>query len=67
MSLVTASKHDTVQTEALTGNVVYGLTLINRTFLRSLLERSVIQGDNPVSETSMLCVRSRVAWVGYPS
>lgn len=28
MSLVTASEHDKVQTEALTGNVVYGLTLI---------------------------------------
>ncbi len=31
MSLVTASEHDKVQTEALTGNVVYGLTLIVRT------------------------------------
>lgn len=67
MSLVTASKHDTVQTESLTGHVVYGLTLIDRNFLRSLLERSVIQGDNPVSEISTSCVRSRVAWVGYPS
>jgi hypothetical protein len=28
MSLVTASEHDTVQTEALTGNVVSGLTFI---------------------------------------
>ncbi len=30
MSLVTASKRDTVQTEALTGNVVFGLTLTAR-------------------------------------
>ena len=67
MSLVTASEHDTVQTESLTRNVVYGLTLIDGTFLRSLLERSVIQGDNPVSKVSISCVRSRVAWVGYPS
>ncbi len=48
MSLVTASEHDTVQTEALTGNVVCGLTLSIETPLRSLLERSMKQGDNPV-------------------
>ena len=67
MSLVTASEHDAVQTESLTGHVVYGLTLIAGTFPRSLLERSVIQGDNPVSDGSTACVRSRVAGVGYPS
>ena len=66
MSLVTASEHDAVQTESLTGHVVYGLTLIAGTFPRSLLERSVIQGDNPVLELSTLCVSSRVAWVGIP-
>ncbi len=49
MSLVTASEDDTVQTEALTGNVVFGLTNIGLPLTRSLLERSVIQGDNPVS------------------
>ena len=48
MSLVTASEPDAVQTEALTGNVVFGLTLIGRNLTRSLLERSAIQGDSPV-------------------
>lgn len=48
MSLVTASDRDTVQTEALTGNVVFGLTCTVRPHFRSLLERSVKQGDNPV-------------------
>ncbi len=38
MSLVMANKRDTVQTEAFTGNVVFGLTLISRTATRSLLE-----------------------------
>ena len=51
MSLVTASEDDTVQTEAFTGNVVFGLATIDYSSTRSLLERSVIQGDNPVSST----------------
>gem|GEM_PF-7012104 len=38
MSLVTASEPDTVQTEALTGNVVFGLTLIGRKLTRNPLE-----------------------------
>ncbi len=67
MSSVTASERDTAQTEALTGNVVSGLPLISRPSRRSLLEQSVIQGDNPVLETSTLCGSSRVAGVGYPS
>ena len=48
MALVTASKRVTAQTEALTGNVVFGLTLITRTITRSLLEWSAKQGDSPV-------------------
>ena len=48
MSLVTASERDLAQTEALTGNVVSGLTFNDRLAERSLLERSVKQGDNPV-------------------
>ncbi len=48
MSLVTASEHDTAQTEGLRTNVVFGLTIKTRPSLRSLLERSVKQGDNPV-------------------
>jgi hypothetical protein len=67
MSLVTASERDVVQTEALTGNVVFGLAFIDRRFSRSLLERSVIQGDNPVSRTSTSCVSSRVAGIGNSS
>ena len=67
MSSVTASERDTAQTEALTGNVVSGLPLISRPFRRSLLEQSVIQGDNPVVEISTLCGSARVAGVGYPS
>ena len=65
MSSVTASKRDTVQTEALTGNVVCGLTLIARPHIRSLLERSVRQGDNPVECGSTACVSTRVAGIGY--
>ena len=67
MSSVTASERDTAQTEALTGNVVSGLPLISRPSRRSLLEQSVIQGDNPVLKTSTLCGSARVAGVGYPS
>ena len=67
MSPVTASEHDTAQTEALTGNVVCGLPLSSRPSVRSLLERSVTQGDNPVSQTSTLCGSPRVAGVGNPS
>jgi len=48
MSLVTASEHDTAQTEGLRTNVVFGLTINSQTQIRSLLERSVKQGDNPV-------------------
>ena len=48
MSLVTASEHDTVQTEALTGNVVFGLVITDLNDGRNLLERSAIQGDSPV-------------------
>ncbi len=67
MSLVTASEPDTVQTEALTGNVVFGLTLIIGKSARNLLERSAIQGDSPVPQVSTMCVSSRVSGVGYPS
>ena len=52
MSLLTASERDTAQTEALTGNVVYGLPFIGRPSSRSLLERSMKQGDNPVVKIS---------------
>lgn len=48
MSLVTASDRDTAQTEGLRTNVVFGLTTKTRALIRSLLERSVKQGDNPV-------------------
>jgi len=67
MSSVTASERDTAQTEGLTTNVVLGQTLISRPSRRSPLEQGVIQGDNPVYETSTLCVCSGVAGVGNPS
>lgn len=38
MSLVLAKERDTVQTEAFTGNVVFGLTITLRNMTRSLLE-----------------------------
>ncbi len=38
MSLVMANKRDTVQTEAFTGNVVFGLTITLRKPTGSLLE-----------------------------
>ena len=66
MSLVTASEHDTAQTEGLRTNVVFGLTIKTRHSLRSLLERSVKQGDNPVRENSTVGVNTRVVGVGYP-
>lgn len=66
MSLVTASDRDTAQTEGLRTNVVFGLTTKTRPTLRSLLERSVTQGDNPVRECSTVGVNTRVAGVGYP-
>ena len=49
MSLLTASERDTVQTESLTGNVVFGLVTTDLQHWRNLLERSAIQGDSPVS------------------
>lgn len=67
MSLVTASEPDTVQTEALTGNVVFGLTFSIRNSMRNLLERSTKQGDSPVPSRSTMCVSSRVAGIGYSS
>ena len=67
MSSVTASERDTAQTEGLTTNVVFGLTLISRPSHRSPLEQGVTQGDNPVREVSTLCVSSGVAGVGNPS
>jgi hypothetical protein len=67
MSLVLAKERDTVQTEALTGNVVFGLTITSRTSTRSLLERSTKQGDSPVLSISKERVSSRVSGVGYPS
>jgi hypothetical protein len=52
MSLVTAGKRDTAQTEGLTTDVVYGLPTNTRQLSRSLLEWSVKQGDNPVLRVS---------------
>ena len=52
MSLVTAGENDTAQTEGLTTDVVYGLTISIRTSSRSLLERSAKQGESPVSTSS---------------
>ena len=48
MSLLTASERDPVQTEALTGNVVFGVAITDSTSTRNLLERSTTQGDSPV-------------------
>ena len=66
-SLLTASERDTAQTEALTGDVVFGLTLITRQPSRTLLEGRTIQGDSPVSTTGNVCVSPRVSGVGIPS
>ena len=52
MSLVTAGERDTAQTEGLTTDVVYGLTIITRTPSRSPLERGAKQGESPVLTTS---------------
>ncbi len=67
MSLVTASERDTAQTEALRGHVVYGLATNTGSAARSLLERSVRQGESPVVWSSTAGASPGVAGVGNPS
>ena len=67
MSLVTAGKRDTAQTEGLTTDVVYGLPFSTRQPSRSLLEWSAKQGDSPVLGVSRVCGSSGVVGVGNPS
>jgi hypothetical protein len=66
MSSVTAGERDTAQTEALTGNVVCGLTCSTRTPSRSPLEWGAKQGESPVPTRSTVCVSTGVARVGNP-